>query len=261
MRYAVMADVHANLEALTAVLEGIRRLKSDRIVCCGDLVGYHADPNDCVRLMRETDIVCIRGNHDMAACGKKDPRLMWDLAEKAIRWTRRELTEENAVFLATRPATLVVDERFLLIHGALHPADNPEDIHLEDAQDVRLSLEALACHPSRVSLCFYGHTHVPAVHRLWRGRIESLVVKTMTLERGAHYLVNPGSVGLSRDGDHRAAFLLYDSAASRIEFHRVAYDRMSSQHKTRRAGLVRDPVALRLFQRAVRKLRRVVARA
>lgn len=261
MRYAVIADIHANLEALAAVLAHVRTQAPDRIVCCGDLAGYHADPNECIRLVRAANALGIRGNHDMAACGMKDPGVMWDLAEKTIRWTQHELTPENAAYLAQLPATRVVDQRFLLIHGALHPRENPEDLHLDGQDDIRQSLEALVRHPAGVALCFFGHTHVPAVHRLTHGRVETLAPQAMTLERDAHYLVNPGSVGLARDGDHRAAWLLYDTETSRIEFHRVTYDRVSCQRKTRQAGLVRDPAALRLFHRAVRKLRRIVASA
>jgi predicted phosphodiesterase len=261
MRYAVIADIHANLEALAAVQAYLQPLGPDKIVCCGDLVGYHADPNECVRRVRDAGMLTIRGNHDMAACGQKDPRVMWDLAEKAICWTRRELTEENTAFLATRPATLVVDGRFLVFHGALHPQQNPEDLHLDDAEDIRLSLEALRRHPSGVALAFYGHTHVPAVQRLKAGRFESLPAEDMTLDRDAFYLVNPGSVGLSRDEDRRASLALYDPETARIEFRRIAYDGMECQRKTVAAGLVRDPAALRLFHRAVRKLNRILVRA
>lgn len=261
MRYAVIADIHANREALLAVLAQLKPLQPDKIVCCGDLVGYHADPNECVRIVREAGIQSIRGNHDMAACGQKDPWVMWDLAEKAIRWTQRELTAENAAYLSARPATLDVDGKFLLVHGALHPESNPEDLHLDSQEDIRLSLEALTRHPGRLLLCFYGHTHAPAVHRLHAGRVESLAPGKLTLERDVPYLVNPGSVGLPRDGDSRASFLIYNAEASSIEFHRVSYDSVACARKTKQAGLVRDPAALRFLHRAVRKVNRMLRRA
>ena len=120
MRYAVISDVHSNLEALTAVLDKIDGEHADRDVCLGDLVGYYADPNECLKIIRNSDIRSIAGNHDRAATGAKEPAQFGEAGRRAIFWTRGELSDESRLYLEQLPLSCLVDDRFLMVHAALH---------------------------------------------------------------------------------------------------------------------------------------------
>ena len=236
MRYAILSDVHANLEALTAVLEDARARGAERIVCAGDLVGYHADPEACVALLRARDAVCVAGNHDRVAAGLADPRDFGDLARRTAGWTRDHLGDESRAFLGSLPIARVVDARFLLVHGALHPRPNA-DLHLSSSARVRRSIEALEGGPHGVRLAFFGHTHRAAVHGR-RASARAVEGGTVQLFVGEACLVNPGSVGQPRDGDPRAAYAIFDAEARAVSFVRVPFDRDACLAKAARAGLL-----------------------
>lgn len=253
MRYAIIADVHANIEALDAVLDKIDGLSVDRILCCGDLVGYYADPNECIDRLRERGIFGIRGNHDMAAAGAKRLDSFWEVARHALSWTRRVLREDNRTYLQNLPATAVVDERLLLFHGALHPDSDAEDLHLENEPDIRLSFEALLARYPALPIACFGHVHVPLVYRYTGDRVEKLSGSSVELEQGPRYLINPGSVGQPRDGDARPSFAVYDAGQHRIEFYRAEYAHAAAQAKARAAGLLRPHPILAFLRRAARK--------
>jgi predicted phosphodiesterase len=240
VRYAVISDIHANLEALQAVLRRIDSLAVDRVVCCGDLVGYYSNPNECIDLIRKDKIDCVRGNHDVAAAGSRGMR-GWDIAVKSIDWTRRHITEHNRLFLEQLPPTLVIDDAFLLFHGALHPPENGEDLHLNTPDLVIETLQALKNHDSGVALAFYGHTHRRDIYRYGSG-LETLPVTTFKPADGFHYMANPGSVGQPRDGTRDASFLVYDALAREISYHSVRYDVAACLAKARRHRLLRHPL-------------------
>jgi predicted phosphodiesterase len=234
VRYAVLADVHANLEALDAVLAAARAEGADRIVCAGDLVGYHADPDACVAKLRAASAVCVAGNHDRVAAGLAEPVEFGAAARRAVLWTRGALAPETRAFLAALPIHRVVDGRFLLVHGALHPAPNA-DLHLSSHARVARSIQALRDGPW--TLAFFGHTHRAVAHEARAGAWRSHEGPMVELCAGARYLINPGSVGQPRDGDPRAAFALFDAEAGVVRFHRVPFDREACRDKTARAGL------------------------
>lgn len=243
MRYAVVSDIHSNLEALTAVLERIDNEAPDRIICLGDVVGYYANPNECVKIMRQRNVQCIGGNHDRAAAGFKTPSYFSDPARRAIKWTRRHLTADNLRFLQTLPLLETIDQRFLAVHGALHPAPNG-DVYLSSHSTILESFEALIRKARKVRLCFFGHTHRPAVYQYMDGRVRTLNQEEVTLAPGAYYLVNPGSVGQSRDLDPRGSFLIFDANEGIVRFHRVAYDSAACYQKARQTGLLGNEPAL-----------------
>lgn len=239
MRYAVISDVHANLEALGAVLEDVQRRGLRRIVCAGDLVGYHADPEACVALLRAHEVVCVAGNHDRAAAGLADPRDFGDHARRTAGWTAAHLGAENRSYLGSLPLFRVIDERFLLVHGALHPTPNA-DLHLSSSARVRRSIEALEAGPFGVRLAFFGHTHRAGVHAR-RAHAPAEEGGTVQLDVGAACLVNPGSVGQPRDGDPRAAYAIFDADRHAVELVRVPFDREACLAKVARAGLAEQP--------------------
>src|SRR6185503_8320952 len=153
MKYAVVSDIHANLEALTNVFRQIERSSVDAVVCLGDIVGYHANPNECIALLEAADALCITGNHDRAALGQKDLLRFSGRARRVIHWTKTALTDKSRAFLADLPQTRRVAhgastdapaafEAFFCVHGALHPEPN-DDIHLTTRPRIENSLERL----------------------------------------------------------------------------------------------------------------------
>ena len=257
MKYAVISDIHSNIEALTAVLESIEKQSVDDILCCGDLVGYYTNPNECIELVRANRVRSVIGNHDIGAASIREIKC-WYVAERAIRWTQGRLTAESVAALRALPSTLVVNDQLLLFHGALHPEQHPEDLHLYTPEDVEKSLIALTRHPSRVRLAFFGHTHVAVTYSYRDGRLTRHEDGQATLRDDTHYLINPGSVGQPRDGDPRASYAIYDATTNRIEFHRVAYDVASCRRKAKREGLLPDHPLKTLGKRAYRKALRML---
>ncbi len=233
MRTAVISDIHANIEALTAVLNRIRMLHVDETVCLGDIVGYNANPNECIDIVRNEEIMCILGNHDVAASGLEEPDGFNPLARTAVLWTREHLTSTNREYLIDLQRERSLRD-FYLFHGSIHDT-NRYILYREDVVDNFSELARLRHSPT---IGFFGHTHVMAVLAEQYGIITtSLSREDLFLERDKKYLINPGSVGQPRDGDPRAAFLVYDDLDSRVTFFRVEYDLRSCQDKIIYAGL------------------------
>ena len=235
MRYLVISDLHSNWEALQAVLEDARG-QYQQILCCGDLVGYGADPNPVADWVRSHVNVTVRGNHDRACAGLEDLEWFNPVAQAASIWTMDQLTPENADFIRSLPMGPVTVDNFQLIHGS--PVD--EDDYLVNAAD------AVGAFPYAESpLLFFGHTHIQGGFR-WRseqvqsiGRLhpEWQTRYLLEIDPACAYLINPGSVGQPRDGDPRAAYALFDADAEVLYYHRVPYDVQSTQRKIRDAGL------------------------
>jgi predicted phosphodiesterase len=236
--YLILSDIHANLEALQAVVADAAG-QYDRILCLGDLVGYGADPNAVVEWTRENARVIIRGNHDRAAAGSEPLESFNPAARLSTHWTRNALTTANREFLERLPRGPLPYEGFDLIHGS--PAD--EDEYLITLADVALIRPYLGA-----QLSFFGHTHRQGGFLLAR-RATSTIRPELRLEIEPDYLylVNPGSVGQPRDSDPRAAYAMYSPVEGAVEFRRVAYDIERAAAKIRAAGLP-DSLAARLFE-------------
>jgi len=232
MRYAVISDIHSNLESLTACFDKIDTLDVDKIICLGDIVGYNANPNECIDFIRKKGVVCIMGNHDSRAAGLEEPTDFNLLAANAIYWTRKALTEENREFLKNLPRTLLVDNKFLAIHGWV----NDTDQYILGAKDALANFELLKEH-AKTNLCFFGHTHVAISYLEVKGSVVLNLDSSLKLAKGINYLVNPGGLGQPRDRDPRAPFLVYDSKKSEITFYRVQYDILITAEKILAAGL------------------------
>jgi predicted phosphodiesterase len=232
MRIAIIADIHANLEALQAVLERIHALNVDEIVCLGDIVGYNANPNECVDILRNEKILSVLGNHDACASGLEEPFRFNVLARSAVFWTREHLTEENRSFLRELPREKRVHDCFLF-HGSIHDT-NRYILFLDDVEE---NFQSLAGLPGALKLGFFGHTHVGTAFIDHQGIISSDHSSELQLSSGKRYLINPGSVGQPRDGDPRASFLVYDRDDRIVLFFRVEYDVKACQDRIIRAGL------------------------
>lgn len=234
MRYLVLTDIHANLEALRSCLADARGRRYDRVLVLGDLVGYGADPNAVVDSVRDLQLAAIvRGNHDKVACGLERPDGFNTVAKSAVLWTFEALTPENRDWLAALPrGPHTVDDCIEICHGA--PFD--EDAYIFDELD---ALHALT--NSSRPLCLFGHTHQQAIFAL-RAQSGSTRVflpgeSRLVLSEGTKYLVNPGAVGQPRDGDPRAAYAIADSDERQVELFRVPYPVEEAQAKVRQAGL------------------------
>ncbi len=243
MRYLVLTDIHANLDALEAVLQDSSERRYDRVVVLGDLVGYGAEPNAVIdRVIALEPLVVVRGNHDKVAAGIEDADDFNAVAQRAVSWTLANLSPEHREWLAALPrGPEMVDPLLEVCHGS--PFD--EDAYIFSELDALRALRA-----SHRQLCLFGHTHFPAIYRLSDTRFDVSMEATHTpveipIEAGWKYLVNPGSVGQPRDGDPRAAYAIFDEAALTLSLYRVAYALQQAQDKVIRAGLP-EALALRL---------------
>jgi predicted phosphodiesterase len=242
VRYLILTDLHANLEALEAVLDHAHG-RYDRAVCCGDLVGYGADPNPVVEWVREHCAATVRGNHDKACTGLDDLEWFNPVARQAALWTQAALTAENAHWTRELPKGPVPLDGFQLVHGA--PFD--EDEYVVQAAE---ATQAFGYLEARVA--FFGHTHLQGGFIWNRSRVETIPRtaprsdrQVMEIDPDCAYLINPGSVGQPRDGDRRAAYCLYDTDAGMVTYFRTEYDIAAAQRKIRAAGLP-DVLAERL---------------
>ena len=234
MRYLILSDIHANLEALEAVLATVLPDSYDRVLVLGDVVGYGADPNavvDRVRAMKP-DII-IRGNHDKVASGVEDADGFNYMAREAADWTYDELTPENRQYVATLPyGPKIYDDLIEVCHGA--PFD--EDAYIFDPVDALHALKMV-----QRPVCLFGHTHLPVVFYLTPAGLEIKSIEgpetRFHLDEHNKYLINPGSVGQPRDGDPRAAYAMLDGATRQMTVYRVPYPIHLAQEKISAAGL------------------------
>jgi predicted phosphodiesterase len=232
MRYAILSDIHANLEAFRAVLARTAELGTDRVICLGDIVGYYADPNACVDLVRSEGVICILGNHDAVACGIEEPDVFNLEARTAILWTRERLLPENRSFLSGLPRVMQIDDMFLC-HGSISDTNR----YLLYDSDARENFALMVELPGRPLTCFFGHTHARAAYSLAGPVLAQELGDAILLSSNKRYLINPGSVGQPRDNDPRAAFIIYDAQERTVVFHRVGYDIASCRDKILRASL------------------------
>jgi len=234
MRYLILSDIHANMDAFDAVLTHAADAW-DRVLVLGDLVGYGAEPNAVVDRVRTLapDAV-IRGNHDKAASGLDDGSGFNHVARMAALWTGLQLTPENHAYVRALPMGPVqVDALTEICHGT--PFD--EDHYVFDGNDAMLALQS-----AQRPLCLFGHTHLPAQFKIVDERFEGAPLypdrdHTIPLQRGVRYLINVGSIGQPRDGDPRAAYGILDDEARELRAFRVPYPVERAQQKILAAGL------------------------
>jgi diadenosine tetraphosphatase ApaH/serine/threonine PP2A family protein phosphatase len=231
VRYAVLSDVHGNLDALRAVLEDAET-HADGIVCLGDVVGYGPQPEPCLELVAERALALVGGNHEHGVAGLLDLDWFNPYARAAVEWTRAHLDDDHRRYLAALPLVTELAGA-TLVHAS--PAQPEEWDYLVSAED---GLRAFAGFATR--LCFVGHSHRPAVwsQGSW-GPDYRPGGLDVSIEPGRRYIINVGSVGQPRDGDARAAYAIWDVEARRVVGRRVAYDVGAVRRKIARAGLPR----------------------
>ncbi len=226
--YAVLGDIHSNLDALTVVLEDAAAHGANAFVCVGDVVGYNANPSECLEKIREIGAVACRGNHDHYCAHDECLEDFHPLAANVIDWTRKQLSSDQLQYLKSLDY-YVRASGFTVVHSTL---DMPEKWGY-----VFDSLEANAhFNYQSTSLCFHGHTHVPLVFEM-SSRARRLPADRLKLALGVKYFVNVGSVGQPRDGNPDASYVLYHMENREIEFRRLKYDVAKAQEKVRKVGL------------------------
>ncbi len=242
MRYAILSDVHSNLEALDAVLDKLRGLSVDRMISLGDTVGFNANPRECLEWLMRDEIQGVVGNHDLVAAGRMEPEGFSERARVSVLWSRGQLRPDHVRYLKALPHRLVVGGEFVACHANLWDASE----RINTPARVGKMFAALREHWSPQRICFFAHTHRPSAHRLKDGVQETVEGSMIDLDPSAYYLFNPGSVGESRERDPRATFAVFDSEAKRVEFHRVKFNRRSTRRKAVAAGLPQRPRFTRL---------------
>ncbi|HJS37815.1 MAG TPA: metallophosphoesterase family protein [Burkholderiales bacterium] len=231
--YGVLGDIHGNREALAAVLAFFNRRGVARVLCTGDLVGYNADPDACVALLRARNAFVIAGNHDLISVRRLGFARCSRPAEYALRRTRRRLAPGTAGYLGALPAWRTVGERILLVHGSVADVERRLATPAETLADaVRLR----AGFP-QVHVCFYGHLHAQKAFQIEGGTARELEGDTLRLRPEYLYYVNPGSVDAARKRAPRfAECALFDDVTLELEFHRLAYDERGAERRAAACG-------------------------
>jgi predicted phosphodiesterase len=230
MKFAIIADIHANLEALEAVLADAREQKVAHYACLGDVVGYNANPKECLDIIRGMGMPCVKGNHD-EYCSTDSPLDGFNpAAAQAVEWTRRQLSEEDRQWLRDLKYMRLVTS-FSIVHATLDAPQRWGYVFDKLAAAASLTYQ-------NTSVCFFGHTHVPVAF------VRDSVVRggsysKFKVEPGKKYFVNVGSVGQSRDGVPKATYVIYDLDNQTIELRRLDYDIAKAKAKILAAGLPR----------------------
>jgi predicted phosphodiesterase len=235
MKYAIISDIHANLEALEAVLADAQP-DADRVICLGDIVGYNANPQECLHLVQRVCTLVIAGNHDLAAVGLRPYDDFNEYASAAIDWTKLQLTPEEQAYLRNLPLIAPFDTGWLAAHGSPRHTDE----YLFRAEEFQQSFAYLQHRLPEVHGCFVGHTHLPMVWQCTStGDVHAVESDALTVELdpACRYIINPGSVGQPRYGGPEATYVLLDDTARTVEFRFVAYEVDTTQEKIYDAGL------------------------
>jgi len=228
MKHANIADLHGNLEAFQAVLADIKSQSITQIACLGDIVGYCANPKECLDLVRALNMSCVKGNHDEYCASEVPPAGLIPRLLRVIQWTRSQLTVDDRQWLGNLPYVLNL-ANFTIVHATLNAPHRWEYVFDK--------LAAAASFPhQQTPVCFFGHTHVPVAFvrdTVARGGSYS----KFKIDPDKKYFINPGSVGQPRDNNPRAAYVIYDLTAGTIELRRLDYDLAKTRQKIRDAGL------------------------
>lgn len=233
MKYAIISDIHSNLEALETALSEIEKRKVDQVICLGDVVGYGANPSECLNITCDEADEIVMGNHDQAVEDLKLRSWFNSFAREAVEWTAGVLkSNEKRKIREFLPMVVDSKQSITWTHGSIH---EPREFHyLLHDDEVNASFKRL-----ETKVGFFGHTHIPALFSFKAGEGRYLPQGTYQLEKGERYLINPGSVGQPRDKNPKLSFAYFDSDQLRLEIVRLDYDNQKAAQKIRKVGL--DP--------------------
>jgi len=232
MKTAIVSDIHSNLEALQTVLKHAQEQGCTQHACLGDIIGYGANPVECLAIVQAMNCPTVRGNHDML-CSRplrfSDARDLNPLAAQAIEWTYKQLSEENRSWLGNLPYTLDADS-FTIVHSSLNFPESWE--YVVNKHFAKFSLDN-----QKKSICFNGHTHKPEVFLMHSTGIQAGTYSRITIDSAVKYLINVGSVGQPRDNNPKTSYAIFDSEKNIVELQRLDYDFRETQRKILAAGL------------------------
>jgi predicted phosphodiesterase len=243
--YGILGDIHGNREALAAALSALDERGAQRIACLGDVVGYNADPEECVALVRRRCAPVIAGTHDLIGVGRLGFRHCSNNTEYSLRRTRRALSRESSAWLACLPPSATLEEAAVLVHGGVRDVQqamtNPAHIR-ENAAFLRADFPA-------ARVCFFGHSHEQRIYRVNADNVEELPTHGQILLRQADtYFINPGAIDASRKRSRKLAeCALFDSSAGTLEFLRVPYDGAATEAKAAVFGYRLTPFTDHLY--------------
>lgn len=232
MQFGILADIHSNLEALTVALNVFEEEGVDQIISLGDVLGYNANPIECLNLLIEKEIHSIKGNHERYIIGEKNETLKED-TRKMIDWTREQLSEELHNHIAEKmPNKMQHECGFLITHGS----PRNKDEYLLKLHSFVANLKLMEEKYPTIRVAFHGHTHLPSV--MARGHIVQEIHEDMKimLDPEKAYLINPGSVGQPRDKCPKTSFGIYNNEEFSFRFYRRDYDIKKTQEKVRALG-------------------------
>jgi predicted phosphodiesterase len=219
-KYGIISDIHANYVAMKVALEYLQGWGVQKILCLGDLVGYGAQPHECINAVRDKpNILTIAGNHARQAIGDKDPR-MRRTAAKVLEWTAAGLSPENLKFVKSLPHGMTVDDTFIIVHGSMVE----RDAYISSAQEISRNMALMHDEFPDYRVCFFGHTHVPMLIGTKSIVADLRETKSFQLDRNEVHLINPGSVGQPRDKCPLVSFGVFDAANWTMTFVRKPYD-------------------------------------
>lgn len=232
MRYGIFSDVHSNLEALDTILDAYQKEAIDTYLCVGDIVGYAANPKECIEKVKKSAMITVAGNHDWAAVNLFSVDYFNPVACEAIFWTRRNLDDPDRYFLESLKL-VYKNEDLTLVHGTL---DNPRDFnYMTDGYIAWETFRLL-----ETNICFVGHSHVAGIFIKDKDdRITYREDNSVDIEKEKKYIINVGSVGQPRDGNPQACYCIYDTDKKEIQIKRISYDVQTSRKKIIDAGLPR----------------------
>jgi predicted phosphodiesterase len=219
-KYGIISDIHANYTAMKVALDYLAMAGVDKILCLGDLVGYGAEPFECINAVKDKpNIFTIAGNHDRQVIGDKDVR-MRKTAAKVLEWTADNISPANARFLKQMPQGMTIDDTFIMVHGSLVE----RDAYILNAQEISKNLSCMINDFPTMKVCFFGHTHIPMLINTKQVITDLRETKTFQLDPKDIYLINPGSVGQPRDKCPLAAFGIFNAENWQMQFIRKPYD-------------------------------------
>ncbi len=231
MRFAIISDIHGNLEALLSVLKKIDEIGYDSLIVLGDIVGYGADPGECIEIVKRRGAFAVKGNHDEAVVNPRERDYMNIYAREAIEWTEARINDAQKLWLKNLPYRISPFDNFEITHAEW---ESPESwTYIFDPYEAKYQFQFM-----KYKIGFYGHTHIPAIFQQdLDGNVKRLNQNQILMLKGFRYMINPGSVGQPRDRDWRAAFGIFDSEDLYFEFFRVEYDVKKAMRKILDAGL------------------------
>jgi predicted phosphodiesterase len=246
--YGVLGDIHGNREALQSALDRLHDRGVERLVCVGDLVGYNADPDECVLLLRLRNAICIAGNHDLIGTGQLGFDQCSNKAMHSLKRTRRALLPDTAQYLKTLPAHVLLEDRFLLTHGGVRDVQQ----YMTQPKHVLENIEYLRQDFPGIRICFFGHTHEQKVFEVAGTAVSERDVNDpiapVSLNGDCEYFINPGSVDASRKRESKfAECAVFDSDKLTVQFHRVPYDDATTEEKAQAQGYRMDAWRDRLY--------------